>query len=69
MHNAQLKAAVHYQVTKARIQELVERFVKDERGELGSWLILAAGLAIAAAAAVAALSPWFQGKVTNITSQ
>lgn len=40
----------------------------DERGEIGSWLILAAGLAIAAGLAVVALGPWIAGKVTDITN-
>jgi len=40
----------------------------NENGEIGSWLILAAGLAVAAAAAVVALGPWVAGKVTAITA-
>lgn len=44
------------------------RLRRDERGELGSWMILAAGLAVAAVAAVALLGPWFNTKTTSITN-
>ncbi len=46
----------------------VQTRLRNDEGEIGSWLILAAGLAIAAAAAVVALGPWLAGKVTAITS-
>ncbi len=44
-----------------------DRLARDERGEIGSWMILAAGLAVAAAAAIALLGPWFDEKANDIT--
>lgn len=69
MQNLQHRIGVEYQLAKTRATDLANRAVEDEEGEIGSWLILAAGLAIAAGAAVAALTPWLQGKVTDITGQ
>jgi hypothetical protein len=46
---------------------VTDRIARDERGEIGSWMILAAGLAVAAAAAVALLGPWFDEKANDIT--
>ncbi len=68
MQQLSVQTAVRYQIAKAKAADLVESFLDDERGELGSWLILAAGLAVAAAAAVALLAPWFNTKVTQITA-
>ncbi len=68
MQELPLRAGVSYQLTKDRISRLAERVAEDERGEIGSWLILAAGLAIAAGAAVGLLGPWLNTKVTTITS-
>ncbi len=62
-----LKLLTLYTVTKVMVTRRVERFAQDERGEIGSWMILAAGLAVAAAAAVLALKPWFDKKTTDIT--
>lgn len=47
---------------------VTRRMSRDERGEIGSWMIFAAGLAVAAAAAIAILGPWFSTKATNITN-
>lgn len=63
-----LKVLVLYVQARTAIGEGVERLHHDERGEIGSWMILAAGLAVAAAAAVAVLGPWFDQKAADITS-
>jgi hypothetical protein len=68
MQELQLRAGVRYQLTKERAGEAVGRVMSEERGEIGSWLILAAGLAVAAGAAVGLLGPWLNTKVTTITS-
>lgn len=68
MMNYQHKALARYQQLKMEARDRADEMVHDERGELGSWLILAAGLAIAAGAAVGTLSGWFDGKVSDITS-
>lgn len=49
------------------VADRVAGVASDERGEIGSWMILAAGLAVAAVAAVAVLGPWFGQKTTTIT--
>lgn len=49
------------------VADRVAGVTSDERGEIGSWMILAAGLAVAAVAAVAVLGPWFGQKTTSIT--
>ena len=46
---------------------LKDRVARNERGEIGSWMILAAGLAVAAVAAIGILKPWFSKKATEIT--
>lgn len=46
---------------------MTRRVSRNERGEIGSWMIFAAGLAVAAAAAIAILGPWFNDKATTIT--
>lgn len=43
--------------------------IKSDRGEIGSWLILAAALAIAAGLAGAGLAAWIGTKASSITSQ
>jgi len=68
MIKQQHKALATYHRAKMNTQERLEEMVEDEQGELGSWLILAAGLAIAAGAAVGTLSGWFSDKVDAITS-
>ncbi len=62
---ASVKLFTLYAVAKAAVSD---RLTRDERGEIGSWMILAAGLAVAAAAAVALLGPWFDEKANDITS-
>lgn len=61
-----LATATRVTVLRLRAGELVERMIKDERGEIGSWLLLAAGLAVAAAAAVAVIGPWIDAHVQEI---
>jgi len=63
----QHQALASYHRAKMNTQDRFEAIRDDEQGELGSWLILAAGLAIAAGAAVGTLSGWFGDKVTAIT--
>ncbi len=53
---------------RTAVVDRVEQMQGDERGEIGSWMILAAGLAVAAAAAVVVLGPWFDQKAADITS-
>ena len=53
------------------LETMVERAKElgtDEQGEMASWLIMAAGLAAAAAAAIALLGPWIATKVGQITA-
>lgn len=68
MNNTYLRTAVGLQVLRAWTMDKAAELREDERGELGSWLILAAGLAVAAAAAIALLGPWFNTKVGQITA-
>ena len=63
-----VKVLLWYMSAKSVVTERAQRIGRDERGELGSWMILAAGLAVAAVAAVALLGPWFNQKTTAITS-
>lgn len=63
-----LKLLVLYTQARTAVVDGVDRLHHDERGEIGSWMILAAGLAVAAVAAVALLGPWFDEKTTEITN-
>ena len=63
-----MKLFVLYSLARISVTDRLERVGSDERGEIGSWMILAAGLAVAAAAAVAVLGPWFDQKAGDITS-
>ena len=68
MLTVSVRLFVVYSVAKTTVTGRLERLTdRDERGEIGSWMILAAGLAVAAAAAVALLGPWFKTKTGNIT--
>ena len=67
MQHYQYWALARYHHAEMKTRDLAAQMRDDERGELGSWLILAAGLALAAGAAVATLGPWFDGKVSDIT--
>lgn len=49
-------------------RRVTARVSRNERGEIGSWMIMAAGLAVAAAAAIAVLGPWFTTKAGKITA-
>jgi hypothetical protein len=68
MLKTQHRMLANYRYAQMRVSDLARQTRDDEGGEMGSWMILAAGLAVAAVAAVAALGPWFQTKVTSITS-
>ncbi len=63
-----LKVLVVCVLARSAVAGRVEQMQHDERGEIGSWMILAAGLAVAAAAAVLVLGPWFDQKAADITS-
>lgn len=65
MEHQMIAAQVKVQVALQRVQEAL----KSERGEIGSWLILAAALAIAAGLAGAGLATWIGEKAESITSQ
>jgi hypothetical protein len=67
MMNYQHKALAKYHIGRMRLTDLAERARDDERGEMGSWMILAAGLAAAAVTAVGLLTTWFGTKTTEIT--
>ncbi len=64
---ATLKLFVLYSIARNSVTDRLDRIGRDERGEIGSWMILAAGLAVAAAAAVLVLGPWFDEKAAEIT--
>jgi hypothetical protein len=68
MNELPLKLAVRGQLASEEAKDLARRIRSEERGEMGSWLILAAGLAAAAVAAVGLLATWFNTKVTAITA-
>lgn len=68
MQASLIRGGIAIQNGREAVSDFVAARLSDERGEIGSWLILAAGLAIAAGAAVALLGPWLGTKVTNITS-
>lgn len=68
MRDLPLKAAVRLTVARAQVSQRIDDAVRDERGEIGSYMILAAGVALAAGAAVAILTPWFSQKATEIVA-
>ncbi len=68
MQASAIRGYLAYQHGRDVVADFVSEKASEERGEIGSWLILAAGLAIAAGAAVALLGPWLGTKVTAITS-
>lgn len=63
-----MKALVVYTLTKTLVSDRLYEVTHDEKGEIGSWMILAAGLAAAAVAAMAILTPWFSDKASDITA-
>lgn len=68
MKELPLKAAVLMQLTWVGATERARTMANDERGEIGSWMIVAAGLAAAAAAAIALIGPWIGTKAQAIVS-
>jgi hypothetical protein len=69
MKDIPLKAGIQAQLLKTRLDDAHRDLVSGERGEVGSWLILAAGLVAAAVFAASQLDTWIRGKVDDITSQ
>ncbi len=67
MSDLPLKLAIRGQLAAEDGKELVRRLASEDRGEVGSWMIMAAGLAAAAAGAVALISTWINTKATTIT--
>jgi len=51
-----------------QLRDRLEHAIKDQSGELGSWMILAAALAAAAVAVAALLGPWLSNKASAITA-
>lgn len=64
MSNETLRAAVRFQVLRHRVLERI----RNEDGEVGSWVLIAAFLAIAAVAAGTAISGWIGTNTGRITS-
>ena len=69
MKELSLNLAVRGQIAKSKVTDLAASLFSEQRGEMGSWMILAAGLAAAAATAVGFLATWFAKKTTDITSK
>lgn len=67
MSDLPLKLAIRGQLAAQDGKELARRLASEDRGEVGSWMIMAAGLAAAAAAAIALIGPWLNTKATAIT--
>ena len=68
MTDLAMRAMINWHLAKSRMGERVRDVVTNEDGEMGSWLIVAAGLAAAAAAVVGILEGWFEDKANDITS-
>lgn len=51
-----------------QLRDRLDQAVRNESGELGSWMILAAALAAAAVAVAALLGPWLIEKANSITA-
>jgi len=68
MLQQQVSAMLAVARVKGAIAQRTERYRTDQRGEVGSWLILAAALAAAAAAVGGVLDGWISDKGGEITS-
>lgn len=68
MKQLSIRAGVRVMIARQRATEAVRTAMRDERGEIGSWLVLAAGLAVLAGAAVAAIGPWVTNHIQAITA-
>lgn len=76
MNAAQAKTAIsptyvgmQYQITKDRIEELGSKLtdrLKEEDGEIASWLVFVVTLALAIGAVATALVGWANTKVTEL---
>lgn len=69
MTDSYLRACVNISNGVDRSKSYVEQKLTEERGEVGSWLIMAAGLAAGAVAAVAILEGWFEDKAKEIKKE
>lgn len=67
MKQQALKVAVRYQVVWVRARLRTREALEDERGEVGSWMIVAAGLAAAAVSIVSIVGPWLVDQANAIT--
>lgn len=67
MKQQALKVAVRYQVVGVRARLRTREALEDERGEVGSWMIVAAGLAAAAVSIVSIVGPWLVDQANAIT--
>lgn len=69
MKQQALRMAIRYQVTGINARTRLQDALDDERGEVGSWMIVAAGLAGAAVAVVAIVAPWLEDQARAITGE
>lgn len=69
MNHLTLHAGVRYQLLRSRLKDRWDTAAQDERGEVGSWMIVAAGLAAAAVVIVGILGPWLEDQANAITGQ
>ncbi len=67
MKQLTLHAGVRYQLARTRLRDRWDEAADSERGEVGSWMIVAAGLAAAAVGIVATVGPWLQEQADAIT--
>ncbi|MEM9133655.1 MAG: hypothetical protein AAF962_02490 [Actinomycetota bacterium] len=67
MKHLTLQAGVRCHLLRTHLRDRWDAAVDDERGEVGSWMIVAAGLAAAAVAIVGILGPWLQDQANAIT--
>ena len=49
MNDAALKAMIRYETAKGEVTELANRLSGEERGEMGSWMILSRSVALVCA--------------------
>ena len=65
-NDAGIRAGIVYQNLELDARNRLDA-IRAERGEISSWLFLAAGLVLAAAFIIQQLGPWFQARVGDIT--
>lgn len=59
--------ALRVSVRAMLAKESVKDRLRDDQGEMGSWLIMAAGLALAAIAVLGILQGWFTDRANDIS--